>query len=83
MVGDLLEYCTEWTFNNKRLQSDFSSVCGEYVIFFIAFMSRGHTLGHITYMLSNKDDLYANDALVFIDIKKRCKHLQDANTDSL
>lgn len=82
-VGDVLEHCTEWTFNNKRLQSDFSSVCGEYVIFFITFMSRGHTLDHITYMLSNEDDLYANDALVFSYIKEKYKHLQGVNTDSL
>ena len=45
-------------------------------------MSRGHTLDHITYMLSNEDDLYANYALVFSYIKEKYKQLQGVNTDS-
>ena len=34
-------------------------------------------------MLSNEDDLYANDAMVFSHIKGKYKHLQGANADSL
>ena len=80
-IGDVLEHCNEWTFNDR--QSAISTVCGEYVVFFITHMARGYTLEHVIHMLLNEDDLYANDALVFGYVKEKYKHIEDANTESL
>ena len=70
-VGDVLENCTEWTFNNTRLQSSFSTVCGQYVLFFLTHYARGFTLEHIVNLLNNDRDLHANDALIYNYVKHK------------
>ena len=36
-----------WTFNNTVLQAPFSSVCGQYCVYFLLYKSRGFTTSEI------------------------------------
>ena len=69
-IGDVLENCSEWRFNETNLQSPFSTVCGQYVIFFLTYIARGFTLDHIVNLLNN-NDLNTNDAIIFNYIKNK------------
>lgn len=40
-IGDVLNNCNEWTFNDIPLQSLYSTVCGQYVIFFLTHIAKG------------------------------------------
>ena len=70
-VGDILSNCDEWTFNETRLQSTFSTVCGQYVTFFLTHFAKGYTLEHIVELLNNDRDLEDNDAIIFNYIKNK------------
>lgn len=80
-IGDALEDCTEWTFNDVALQTPFSTVCGEYCIFVISHIAKGYTMEHIIHILNDNGDTYSNDALVFNYIKH--KYQDVINTSSL
>ena len=75
-IGDVLESCDEWTFNDTRLQSTFSTVCGQYVIFFLTHFAKGYTLEHIVSLLSNDNDLNTNDAIIFNYIKSKYRSIK-------
>jgi hypothetical protein len=68
-VGMILDSCVDWYFNDVKLQSPFSSVCGPYTIFFLTHYARGYSLKHISHLL-NEGDLHANDAFIFNYIKE-------------
>lgn len=70
-IGLILDDCTEWIFNDIRLQSTFSTVCGQYCIFFLTHFARGLTMEHIIYLINDSGDTNANDALIFNYIKHK------------
>lgn len=70
-VAEILETCKDWDFNNTRLQTDFSSVCGQYTIFVLTHLARGFRLKHIINLINDHGDTYANDALIFSYIKNK------------
>ena len=68
-ISKLLNQCIDWTYNTTSLQSQFTTVCGQYVIFFITHYARGFSLEHIIYLLNELGDSYSNDAFIFNYIK--------------
>jgi len=51
-----------WTFNDMVLQAPFSSVCGQYCVYFLLYKSRGFTAFEIVSRFSN--NLFENDRSV-------------------
>ena len=51
-----------WNFNSKRLQGTFSTVCGQYCIFYLIKKCEGRTLRNIVSLFGN--DLHKNDGKV-------------------
>ena len=42
---DFLEkHCDGWDVNDRKLQSDWSDVCGQYCIFFLSHKARGYSM---------------------------------------
>lgn len=70
-VGELLDNCITWTYNDTKLQSPYSTVCGQYVIFFLTHITRGYNTEEISYMIDDAGDTYANDALIYNYIKNK------------
>ncbi|KAF6037864.1 hypothetical protein EB796_003833 [Bugula neritina] len=68
-IGDVLEQSNNWIFNDVQLQSPYSTVCGQYVIFFLTHYARGITPEHIIELLNDNGDTFANDAFIFNYIK--------------
>jgi hypothetical protein len=61
----------DWTYNNTTLQSTFTTVCGEYCIFFLLHYTRGYTLDQIVHLLNDIGDKAANDAMIYHYIRDR------------
>ena len=60
---DFLEkQCGEWDFNDRKLQSDWSDVCGQYCIFFLSHRARGYSMNKIVQLFD--DNTMLNDAKV-------------------
>ena len=57
---------TRW--NTRKLQGDFSTVCGQYVIYFLTHRVRGHSMKDIVNPFSTNTD--ANDNFVKDFVKK-------------
>lgn len=74
-IGELFETCIDWSYNSVRLQSSYSTVCGQYTIFTIVHLAKGYTLNHITTLLNDCGDLYSNDAFIFNYIKNKYSDL--------
>lgn len=72
-IGLVLDTCDDWTYNETRLQSSYSAVCGQYCIFFLTHIARGYNLKHIVHII-NEGDSCANDALIFNYIKETYEH---------
>lgn len=70
-IGTVLDSCVEWSFNDTRLQSTFSTVCGQYCIFFLTHFAKGLCMEHIIHLINDSGDTHANDALIFNYIKRR------------
>ena len=70
-VLDVLDHCDDWTYNPTALQSLYSSVCGQYSIFFLTHFARGFTLEHIVFLLNDMGDRCANDAFIYNYIKTK------------
>ena len=51
-----------YSFNDKRLQGDFSTVCGQFCLFYLYHRSRGYDPREIVRMFSKDPDV--NDVLV-------------------
>lgn len=60
----VMDSCFNWTFNNQGLQSNSTTVCGQYSLFFIAHCARGYTLQEIVELLYQDSDKVVNDAIV-------------------
>ena len=69
-VGLILDTCKEWTYNKTRLQSSYTTVCGQYCIFFLTHIARGYSLDQITHLL-NEGDSCTNDALIYTYINEK------------
>ena len=52
-----------WDYNKRKLQSDWSDVCGQYCIFYLSHRARGVSMKKIVQMFSN--DTMLNDQKVF------------------
>mgnify|MGYP001800016803 FL=1 len=70
-VGDVLDTCKDWSFNSHQLQTLFSTICGQYTIFFLTHICRGFSLDHIIQLLNDSGDTYANDAFIFSYINNK------------
>ena len=64
-----------WTYNSKPLQGEFSSVCGEYTIFFLQKRNRGMTLKQIANIFTKNTS--HNDRMVWRFCKKRFHGIGD------
>ena len=56
--------CTTWVQNRHHLQGAFSSVCGQYVLYYLLHRSQGQSMDHIVNnFVEDKDmnDFYVND----------------------
>ena len=67
----LNKHCNEWGFNSRKLQSDWSAVCGEYCLFYLYQRSRGHSLNKIVRVFNN--NTLINDAMVSQFVKNHFK----------
>ena len=56
------KHCDAWGFNSRKLQSDWSAVCGEYCLFYLYQRSRGHSLNKIVPVFNN--NTLINDVMV-------------------
>ena len=60
---DFLEkQCDEWDVNDRKFQSDWSDVCGQYCIFFLSHRARGCSMNKILQLFD--DNTMLNDAKV-------------------
>ncbi len=61
--GDFLnKHCNEWDFSNRKLQSAWSDVCGQYCIFYLSHRARGYSMRQIVQLFN--DNTMLNDAKV-------------------
>jgi len=58
----LTKNCQDWEHNEKSLQSPYSSVCGQYCLYFLCHKVRGETMKDI--LRNFGDDSEENDILV-------------------
>lgn len=79
-VSFLRKNCTTWIYNSKRLQDYFSTVCGQYCLFYLLHRCRGWSLDTITGLFSN--DRRDNDQQVNDFIREQFSHdLKVTDTD--
>lgn len=58
-------------FNNRKLQSIWTDVCGQYCMFYLSHRARGHSMSKIVNMFSN--NTMSNDSKVFKFVSKHFK----------
>lgn len=78
-IALVLDYTNEWQFNDVQLQSLFSTVCGQYCIFFLTHIARGFTMNHIIHLINDCGDTFANDAFVFNYINNKYREFNGDN----
>ena len=61
-LNRLRRNCNQFRWNTKQLQSNFSSVCGQFCILFLHYMCSGFSMHQFLSLFS--DDFYRNDKLV-------------------
>lgn len=77
-ISKVIDSCDEWIYNVVPLQSTYSTVCGQYCVFFLEHMARGFTLEKIAYLLNDTGDKHANDANIYnYVLHKHSKTIQD------
>lgn len=59
-----LDHCKEYYYNKRKLQSIWSTVCGQYCIFFVTHMARGYSMDQIIKFLNDNNDTESNDTFV-------------------
>ena len=65
---DFLEkHCDEWDVNDRKLQSNWSDVCGQYCIFFLSHRARGYSMNKIVQLFGK--DTVLNDSKVLWFVK--------------
>ena len=57
------EHCSEWSANNRTLQSPLSTVCDQYCVVFLTLRCRNVSMHAFSRLFTT--DLVANDCLVF------------------
>ena len=67
----------EWSFNNRKLQSAWSEVCGQYCIFYLSHRVRGHSLKKIVQLFGK--DTVLNDSKVAWFVKTHFKINRSTN----
>lgn len=70
-IADVLEPCDKVIWNEQQLQSHFSTVCGDYCIFFLIHMAKNYSLEIIVNLLNDAGDVFSNDALIYSYIRER------------
>ena len=63
------KHCDEWEWNDRKLQSDWSDVCGHYCIFYVAHRARGYSMKKIVQLFGN--DTVLNGSKVLWCVKAR------------
>ena len=53
----------DWIFNKRKLQSNWTNVCGQYCMFYLSHRARRYSLNKIVNMFAN--DTLSNDTKVF------------------
>ena len=56
-------HCNEWEWSDRKLQSDWSDVCGHYCIFYVAHRARRYSMKKIVQLFGK--DTVLNDSKVF------------------
>ena len=65
---DFLEkHCDEWDVNDRKLQSDWSDVCGQYCIFFLSHKARGYSMNKIVQLFGKDTVLNDSKVLWFVN----------------
>ena len=64
----LNKHCDDWEMNDRKLQSDWSDVCGpgEYCIFFLSHKARGYSMNKIVQLFGKDTVLNDSKALWFV-----------------
>ena len=57
------EHCSEWSANDRTLQSPISTVCGQYCVAFLTLRCRNVSMDAFSRLFTT--DLVANDCRVF------------------
>ena len=73
---DCMNFCATWDYNKQQLQSPFTTVCGQYCIFYLLYSFRGYSMENIIYLL-NEGDFESNDILVHSFVAARYPNLTD------
>ena len=60
----ILETAKTWNFNEKQLQSNYSTVCGLYCLLYLCFKCLGGTMEKFT-SLFDDSDFFLNDSFVY------------------
>ena len=63
----LNNHCDRWELNDRKLQSDWSDVCGHYCIFYLSHRARGQSMKKIVQLFGN--DTVLNDSKVLWFVK--------------
>ena len=63
----LNKHCDQWELNDRKLQSDWSDVCGHYCIFYLSHRARGQSMKKIVQLFGN--DTVLNDSKVLWFVK--------------
>ena len=63
-------HSSEWSFNNRKLQSAWSDVCGQYCIFYLSHRARGDNIKRIIQL---DKDTVLNDSKVAWFVKTHFK----------
>lgn len=62
-LGECMKHAKQWMFNDVKIQGDFSSVCGYYVIGYLRSKMQGFTMSAYLSLFSN--DYALNDDLIY------------------
>ena len=63
----LNKHCDQWELSDRKLQSDWSDVCGHYCIFYLSHRARGQSMKKIVQLFGN--DTVLNDSKVLWFVK--------------
>ena len=59
---NFLKHFYEWSFNDRKLQSGWTDVCGKYCIFYLSDRARGQSMKKIMHLFANNTE--QNDSKV-------------------
>ena len=60
------KHCNEWEWNDRKLQSDWSDVCGHYCIFYLGHRDHGYSMNKIAQLFGNDTVLSDSKVLWFV-----------------